>query len=238
MTKAAGTTLTVIGYARCSTTEQANDGLSIDTQRARIAAWAEAHGATLLEVVADEGVSGTKPLAERAGGKRIAAILDARRSDVDAVVVVRTDRLGRDAAETLTLLKRFRIGRVGLVAVAQHLDLATPHGKAMAAMGAVFGELERDLLAERTTDALAELRRQGRAWNHAPFGWENDGGHLVPVAEEQDTLERIRSLRADGKGYATVARLLTEEGRRTKRGGQWQAMSVRSVERTSASLAS
>lgn len=238
MAKKAGTSLTVIGYARCSTTEQANDGLSIDTQRARIAAWAETNGATLLEVVADEGVSGTKPLGDRAGGKRIAAILEARRTDVDAVIVVRTDRLGRDAAETLTLLKRFRTGRVGLVAVAQHLDLATPHGKAMAAMGAVFGELERDLLAERTSDALAELRRQGRAWNHAPFGWRSEGGHLVTVTDEQRTLARIRALRAEGKGFASVARILNDEGRRTKRGGQWQAMSVRSVERTSASLAS
>ena len=44
-------------------------------------------------------------------------------------MVVRTDRLGRDAAEQLALLKRFRSGAVGLVALGQQLDLANPHGR-------------------------------------------------------------------------------------------------------------
>jgi DNA invertase Pin-like site-specific DNA recombinase len=73
------------------------------------------------------------------------------------------DRLGRDAAEQIALRKRFRSGKVGLVAIAQQIDLATPHGRAMAQIGAVFNELERTLIAERTTEALAELRQQGRA---------------------------------------------------------------------------
>ena len=70
------------------------------------------------------------------------------------------DRLGRDAAEQIALLKRFRSGKVGLVAIAQQIDLATPHGRAMAQIGAVFNELERALIAERTTEALSELRRK------------------------------------------------------------------------------
>jgi Resolvase, N terminal domain len=64
-----------------------------------------------------------------------------------AVVVVRMDRLGRDAAEQIALLKRLR-SKVGLVAIAQQIDLATPHGRAMAQIGAVFNELEPALIAE------------------------------------------------------------------------------------------
>jgi len=102
--------------------------------------------------------------------------------------VVRTDRLGRDAAEQIALLKRFRTGKVGLVAIAQHIDLATPHGRAMAQIGAVFAELERALIAERTVEALDELRRQGKAWNHPPFGWKVQEGCLVAIRKEQNTL--------------------------------------------------
>jgi DNA invertase Pin-like site-specific DNA recombinase len=79
--------------------------------------------------------------------------------------VLRLDRLGRDAAEQIALLNRFRAGKVGLVAIAQHIDFATPHGRAMAQMAAVFAELERGLIAERTADALGELRSQRRLWN-------------------------------------------------------------------------
>lgn len=137
--------------------------------------------------------------------------------------------LGWDAAEQIALLKRFRSGRVGLVAIAQQIDLATPHGRAMAQIGAVFNELERALIAERTTEALAELRAQGRAWNHAPFGWSAEDGILVADPGEQKTLQRARELRREGLGYLKIATALNAEGRATKKGGLWQAMSVRSV---------
>lgn len=226
----------IVIYARVSTAEQAAEGTSLDAQEARCRAWAKASGAKVVEVVTDAGVSGTKPLASREGGARIAALLDARKPSADAVVVLRCDRLGRDAAETLALFKRFRLGRVGLVSVAEHFDFATPHGRAMAQVGAVFAELERGLIAARTAEALDELRRQGRAWNHAPFGWRTVDGRLRRDAAEQKTLARARVLRESGLGYAAIANTLNEEGRATKRGGTWQAMSVRSVLRTSATI--
>jgi DNA invertase Pin-like site-specific DNA recombinase len=221
--------LRVVGYCRVSTAEQASEGLSLDAQEARIRAWCEATGAELTDLIRDEGVSGSKLLQERPGGRRIAHLLDSRRPSADAVVVVRMDRLGRDAAEQIALLKRFRAGRVGLVAIAQQIDLATPHGRAMAQIGAVFNELERALIAERTTEALAELRSQGRAWNHAPFGWRVEDGHLEPDAGEQEILRRVRELRDAGLGYLKVAQVLNAEERPTKRGGPWHAASVRSV---------
>ncbi len=211
--------------------------MSLDAQESRIRAWADALGHKVVEVVVDEGVSGTKLLSDRPHGRRVATLLDARKPTADAVVVVRMDRLGRDAAEQISLLKRFRAGKVGLVAIAQQIDLATPHGRAMAQIGAVFNELERALIAERTTEALDELRRQGKAWNHDPFGWTTEDGHLVPVPEEQKTLAYVHQLRSDGVSYHKIASRLTAEGHRTKRGGRWQAMSVRSVERSATWMA-
>lgn len=221
-----------------STVEQASEGMSLDAQESRILAWCEAMGAELVELVTDGGVSGTKLLAERPGGRKVAHLLESRRPRADAVVVVRMDRLGRDAAEQIALLKRFRTGRVGLVAIAEQIDLATPHGRAMAQIGAVFNELERALIAERTTEALAELRLQGRAWNHAPFGWDVVDGRLVSNPIEQETLLRAGEMRSEGLGYLKIAESLNGERRPTKRGGQWQAMSVRSVLRSAEKMKS
>lgn len=226
----------IAAYLRCSTAEQASDGMSLDAQEARIRAWAEAVGAEVVQVVTDAGVSGTKALASRPGGAVVAALLDARKPTVDAVAVLRLDRLGRDAAETLTLLRRFRTTKVGLVSVADRLDLATPQGRAMAGVTAVFAELERALIAQRTTDALTELRAQHRPWNHAPFGWAAEKGRLVVEPTEADTLARIDELRGAGMSYHRVAAILDAEGRSTKRGGPWQAASVRAVLRTARSL--
>jgi DNA invertase Pin-like site-specific DNA recombinase len=224
--------LCVIGYVRCSTTEQATDGMSLEAQRARIVAWCAATGAELSEIIEDAGVSGSKALAERPGGARVAALLEARRPKVDAVVVLRLDRLGRDAAETLALLRRFRTGAVGLVSISDRIDLGTPQGRAMAQMGAVFAELERALVGQRTAEALAELRSQGRVYGPTPFGWKVQERRLVPNAAEQAVIERMAELRRDGLGYASVAERLNDAGLRPKRAPAWSAMAVRSVLRT------
>ena len=223
-------TVRVALYLRCSTVEQAADGVSLEAQEGRLRAWADAVGAEVVEVITDAAVSGGKPLAERKGGARVAALLDARKPEVDAVVIMRLDRLGRDAAETLALLKRFRTSKVGLVSVADRLDLGSPQGRAMAGMAAVFGELEKGLAAARTTEALSELSRQGRAWNHAPFGWDSVDGFLVENQGEQSALTRIRDLRAEGMPYKKLAERLNDDGIPTKKDGAvWHAASVRGV---------
>lgn len=221
--------LRVVGYLRCSTQEQVNEGLSIETQRSRIEAWCQATGATLVEIVEDAGVSGSKPLTERAHGGRIARLLETRNSGIDAVVVLRLDRLGRDAAEALSLLRRFRTGSMGLVSVMDRLDLTTPQRRAMAQMSAVFAELERSMIAQRTSEGIAELRRRGRVYGPVPFGWRVASGMLELDDAEQLVLGEIRALRGRGFGYARVAAALNEKGRPAKAGGRWWAATVRSV---------
>ena len=60
-------TFRIIGYCRVSTAEQASEGMSLDAQESRIRAWCEAQDAELVEIIRDEGVSGTKLLGERPG---------------------------------------------------------------------------------------------------------------------------------------------------------------------------
>jgi hypothetical protein len=49
-----------VGYCRVSTAGQAAEGVSLDAQKARITAWAEANGYELLGVHVDAGLSGGK----------------------------------------------------------------------------------------------------------------------------------------------------------------------------------
>jgi site-specific DNA recombinase len=218
-----------LGYIRVSTAEQALDGISLDAQRGRIASWCEATGAELAEVIEDAGVSGTRILADRPSGARIASLLTARNPEVDTVVIARLDRLGRDAAETLSYLRQFAKGNLGLVSVADRIDLGTPQGRAMAQMSAVFAELERALIAQRTADALGELRLQGKVYGAVPFGFRREGDRLIPDDSEQRVLVRIRRLRGRGYSYDRIARSLNGSGIRAKRSGKWHSMSVRSV---------
>jgi site-specific DNA recombinase len=226
-----------LGYIRCSTAEQAVEGLSLQAQRSRITAWCEATGAELTDVIEDAGVSGTRPLANRPGGTRVASLLVARQPDVDTVIVARLDRLGRDAAETLHCLRQFAKGSLGLVSVADRIDLGTPQGRAMAQMSAVFAELERALIAQRTADALAELRSRRQVYGAIPFGWSRAGDRLVPDEGEQRILARMKRLRTRGLSYDRIARSLNGSDVPAKRGGIWHAMAVRSVLLTATKVA-
>lgn len=228
--------LRVVGYVRCSSNEQATDGLSIETQQEKIRAWCAATGAELVEIVEDGGISGTRVLADRPGGEKIVGYVEARRPQVDAVVVVRLDRLGRDAAETLRWVRRFGKGPVGLVSITNRLDLSTAHGRAMAGVESVFAELERALIAERTTEALAMLRGQGRVYGPLAYGYDEHEDYLVRNEREQAVIAAIERLRARGFSYGRIADRLNEKGIKGKRGGAWYATTVLNVLRTSAQL--
>ena len=51
-----GSTMRVIGYIRVSTDEQANSGLSLDAQRAKLEAYASLYDLELVEVIEDAGL--------------------------------------------------------------------------------------------------------------------------------------------------------------------------------------
>ena len=108
----------------------------------------------------------------------------------------------------------------------------------MAGMAAVFSELERALIGQRTAEALAELRSQRRVYGPVPFGYEAADDRLIEREAEQQVLRRIRAMRRRSLSYDRIAHRLNSEGVKAKRGGDWHAMGVRSVVRTSERLRS
>jgi site-specific DNA recombinase len=221
--------LTVIGYTRVSSAEQATEGVSLDAQKTKIRAWAEATDSRLIQVIEDPAVSGSKPLAQREGGRHIAGLFDLREPPVDAIVITRLDRLGRDASETLGYLHRFANGKVGLVSILDRLDLSTPQGRAMAGVAAVFGQLEKELVAERTREALARLQAEGKAYGATPYGFRRDGDFLIADEDEHRVIDQILELRYSRCSYREIATWLNSEQIPAARGGRWSPMSVRSV---------
>lgn len=88
-----------VGYVRVSREEQAREGVSLEAQRARIIAYAEAKDLQLAAVYADEGKSG-KDL-DRPGLQEMLARCTS--GEVKHIVVWRLDRLTRRTRHLLTL---------------------------------------------------------------------------------------------------------------------------------------
>src|SRR5213083_1388463 len=82
---------TAVGYVRVSREEQVRDGVSLDAQRARIAAYAVAKGLHLSAIYGDAGISG-KGL-DRPGLRQLLDLC--ARGQIGHVIVWKLDRLTR-----------------------------------------------------------------------------------------------------------------------------------------------
>ena len=75
-------------------------------------------------------------------------------------------------------------------------------------------ELERNLVAERTTEAMAYKRAQGERVGEVPYGFtvSADGKTLVSDATEQVLVEAIREARERGLTQRAIVAELTHKG--------------------------
>jgi DNA invertase Pin-like site-specific DNA recombinase len=74
----------------------------------------------------------------------------------------------------------------------------------MAGVSAVFAQLERELIAQRTAEALDELRNHGRVYGPVPFGYDAVDGLLVASPGEQVVLDFMQAMRRGGASYVRI----------------------------------
>lgn len=215
-----------MGYVRVSTQEQAK-GVSLDAQAERIRAYCTLAGVELVGIIREEAVSGSKALALRPRGTELVRAL--AQGKATHVVALKLDRLFRDAADALEQTRAWDRKGIALHLVdvgGQAINTGSAMGRMFLTMMAGFAELERNLIAERTAQALAHLKANRQAYSRTPFGFDRKGSRLVENAQELGTVARIRTLAQAGKSLRAIARLLNQEEVATKRGGQWHARTV------------
>jgi len=182
-----------VGYIRVSTDEQSAEGQSLDNQAARISAYAESQGWDLVEIYREEGYSG-KTTDRPELGRMIA---DIEAGKIDIVLVYRVDRLTRKQKDLWNLLEDlFEANGVGFKSVIEPFDTTTAQGKAFLGMLAVFAQLERDTIAERTKDTLANKKNGGEWIGRVPYGFKiGEDGRLEKAPDEQKIIAEIKRLR-------------------------------------------
>jgi site-specific DNA recombinase len=218
--------LQVVGYSRVSTSGQAENGISLQAQKAKIEAWAEANDTKIIGFYQDNGVSGTK--ADRPGLNEALKVVEQHRA---VLVVYSLSRFMRSTRETLRIAERLRKAGANLVSLSERIDTTTAAGKMVFRMLAVLNEFETDQLSERTRAALDYRRQQGKKLGGiVPFGYEADAeGRLSENPEEQLIIRRIKRRAKAGWSYSRIARTLNKEEVLTKTGRPWFPQTVKNV---------
>lgn len=238
--------LRLVAYLRVSTSDQVNNGVSLDAQRERLAHHAKAHGYELAAIEADEGVSGKVPPTKRPGLRRALDMI--KSGDADGIVCVALSRLSRSVRDILKLADDARRYDWHLLSISEHIDTSTAAGRMVLTVLAALSQMERELVGERTVHALDQIAREGRARSRfIPFGYRVDGAEdatelragdtrkLIEHEGEQRILGRIIQLHKHGEGMGArlIARHLNERGMVNPRTGRpWHRSTVSALLRT------
>ena len=216
-------------YARVSTEEQAKSGYSIAAQKRRLQGYAEREGCQVVEIIADEGYSGTTM--QRPGLEQLLEL--AQEKAIDAVLAIRRDRYFRRQYLRLGFDEDLREFGVRLIALN---DTGNKIGDAV--LEAV-SEVEVDTFRDRVKEGKIEKARQGKVvGGHRRsygFDWRKGlhKGKLTTIGyevreDEMQTVQRIFSLVASGTGVRTIKDILDGEYIPTpRRGASWSKAFIR-----------
>lgn len=198
-----------IGYVRVSTEEQQESGLGVAAQVRTLTQEAARRGWD-LEVVMDLGCSGKHINPEL---RRALDLLRAGRADI--LMVTKMDRLARSTKNAADIMETAQAQGWNLVMLDVAIDLSTPAGEAMANMLATFAQFERRLISQRTKEALAARKREGK---------HNGRRTAIPAA----LLNRICERRDAGQSFNQIAADLAADGFLSPTGlAVWQESTVR-----------
>ena len=141
-------------YARVSTSDQKN-GLEAQIRALRV--FCEQNKIDDYELFADENQSGTK--ASRPGLDRMMKAVESE--EIEAVVVFAFSRFARSVSHMLKGLEVFKKHKTNFISLSEKIDLNTSLGHVVFVIISAIAQLERDLIAERVRNGLANAKAKG-----------------------------------------------------------------------------
>ena len=215
----------VLLYIRVSTHEQALEGYSVGEQTERLEKYADAMGWTIVKTFTDPGYTGADT--HRPGLKElIRAVEDGR---ADKVVVYKLDRLSRSQKDTLYLIEDvFLKNNTDFVSMSENFDTATPFGRAIIGILAVFAQLERETIKERMTMGREARAKNGyySASSKILTGYDYIDGLLKVNEYEAMLIKQIFEMFNGGTPIKTIAENLNKRGL-YHRSTEWTGTTVR-----------
>jgi len=135
---------------------------------------------------------------------RINAIIEA--GEIEAVIVYKLDRLSRKTIDILNTLDAWEKKNIAFHSITDRIDTKTAAGKFLLTILSALAQMERDLISERTVDALAHKKRIGEWCGRVPFGYKIEDNRLVEDEEAMKAIKKAKRLRSIGKPYRDISR--------------------------------
>lgn len=146
--------LRVLIYARCSTGKQEH---SVQNQLSILEDYCRARQFEIKYTLFDEGYTGRND--KRPALQELMSLVHKRK--VDAVIVLKMDRLFRSLKHLVNSLDLFNQLGVKFISVNDQIDMTTAVGRLMANVIGSMSEFESELVKERTVQGLQAAKKRG-----------------------------------------------------------------------------
>lgn len=203
---------------------QAQEGISLENQAARIRAYCQYKGFEVVAEIQDAGVSGGINRA-REGFVQLLDLVES--GEINIIVLYSLERLSRDMLTLLALERLLDEHDVELHTVEGQIDTSSPSGWMAFAMSAFMGEMERRQVKHRTRQAMQHKKSHGQVVGSVPYGYCRKGKDLVPDFEEQKIVRTVNHMYQAGMRLADIVRTLDSDHVTTRDGKPWTPQQVK-----------
>ena len=221
-------------YARVSSENQAEEGLSVDSQIEACKRKAAELGATVLKVYRDDGVSGTTDA--RPGFR--AAIAHCKIAEPELLIVWSSSRFARNQRDAIVYKDALAATGTRLVYASQGIDLWTDEGWLTDSVQQIFDEAYARQVSKDTRRSMISAASGGFFMGgRVPFGYQAvlapDGKRrrLAPHPIEAIALQGMFQQSLRGVGAYGIAVAMNAEGL-TLRGRPWTKGAVLNILRS------
>lgn len=194
----------VVAYIRVSTEKQADEGLSLETQKEKLSAYAKLYDLEIVAFEVDAGESASS--LERQALQSALARLE--RFEASGLLVVKLDRLTRNVRDLCTLVDNyFKDGTHSLMSIGEQVDTRSASGRLVINILTAVSQWEREAIGERTSAVMQHMKSSGlHTGGFPPFGYYvDDEGALVEHDAEQAIIEGARRRRELGYSLRSIA---------------------------------
>lgn len=217
----------IFGYTRVSTLDQAEKGDSLETQSIKITEYCKNNNLNLINIYVDAGISGAIPPMKRPSMNKL--LYGLYGGFADGMISCKIDRISRSIRDFIILMSEFNNKNLLLYIISPEINASTPSGKFTLHFMSAIGELERDMISERTKDIMQMKKNKNELVGAIPYGKRliENTNILENDPEEQQTIQIARDLRrqikiVNGKekpmSYADICKELVKLGRKNKEG--------------------
>lgn len=211
-------------YLRQSTFRE--ESISLELQEAAGRAHAAKNGYTVVDVLADPGISGRTW--KRPAVQRVMEMLE--NGEADVVILWRWSRLSRNRRDWALAVDRADLAG-GAIESATEPNDATAAGRFARGVMTELAAFESERIGEQWKDAHQRRRNLGLTPDGRPrYGYikQEDGTYLQDPTTAP-LLARMYRAHLGGTGFTGIARELNAEGHRTAVGGDWTRQAVKQV---------